>query len=218
MPRLTIILLILGAVAYFIFNEIFKFKAGISGTRSERQKAVDELTATLLGLELQAWPLAEISLLSHRHSLKEEISTMHVDYVAVWESIYQEPLFAIAERRYRNLDNYLIAMRMNNDVFHFFPQDSEVTLYHHDTILGRINVERPLELEIASSQRTLRLDATPSQSMIPALMNAETVWNVSRYDEEYQLTRMITETADMNPEDSKLMLLLIGHAMMRQLI
>jgi hypothetical protein len=216
MSRLTIILVILAGAGYFIFKEIFKFKSGISATRSALNKAVSELTERLNALDLEPWDLDEMDLLSHDHSIEEYRNTFHVDYIGKWKSIYQEPILGIAERRYRDDEKYVVVIRLNDMIYHFTPVQERILLYKGEEQMGYILKEKPTELVFHN--QALNIDTHSSADLFPASLNQRKVWSITKFDESLPLTRVIKELDTFTEDDGEKLVLVLSYAMMRQLI
>ncbi len=216
MSGISIVVLLFGGALYYVFTEVSKFKTGISGTRSERVRAIDELKESLLAMELLPWNCTEIHLLSHQHSLKESFSALYADYTVVWQSIYQEPIIAAAERRFKDFDNYSLVIRINNDLYCFVPIAEIIELHENDQIIGRISPDKPLSLKIDHSGEIISVDSSTNTSSIPIFYNEEQVWRMARLDPDHTLTRMINVIKDQDKERSKLLILMIIYALMRQ--
>lgn len=212
MPRLILMLLILGGASFFILKTLFDFFGGISGTRSAIRKDIEELLAGLRQYELSPWNHDELDLISRKHESQVKKTPLADLEYGIYYSIYQEPILAYAVKEYRNSPKRLVVVRYNEQEYSFVVTGSKVRIVENNQSKGDIELRDGIK--VIRGARTLQIQQSTNSELLPVEINGEPMLFIQA--EEHAQTdqsRLIQKLKVHDDYEGDLLLLSIAYAL-----
>ena len=212
MPRLILMLLIIGGASFFILKTIFDFIGGISGTRSAIRKDIALLFAAIDQYDLSPWNHDELDLISRRtETVTKRLALADVQY-GVYYSIYQEPILAFGLKEYRNTKKRLIVVKYNQEEYAYVVNGSKVRIVQKGKAKGDIDLKDGIK--VIRGARTLNIDVRNNLELLPVEINGEAMLFIQ--SEEHAQTdqsRIIQRLKEHNEYEGELLLLSLAFAL-----
>lgn len=215
MPRLIIILLILGAVFFFISKVVFEFLGGISSTKSAIRKAYGQLEALISDIELSPWDHDEIDHISRQSKSSSTRDLFTTTTQGVYYSIFGEPLIAFASREFASGQKRVIVIRYNDSIFRLLVQEGEVIVNKGSELLAKFQASDGLEL-IQESHK-IHLDTLSTAGLWPVSVDGKYSMSIIAPDDrESGPERILKKVHEHNEEEGELLLLALSYALVDQ--
>jgi hypothetical protein len=196
-----IILLIIGLALAFIFSELFKFKLGISSTRSVHKKGRKEVLLALREMALEQWNVEELDILS-----REGESDIDSDLYTTTEtgqiySIYQEAVLGYVIRTYKADEQRIMAARFNDQVLEYEESESETKVILNDSVFGSIRISD--KIRFAGSGNTIEIGYLNKSSNFPVWINGDHILSINPDDSpENEHIRLLSQIGRLDPAHS----------------
>lgn len=212
MPRLIVIALILGGVAYFLFRVLNEFWGGISGTKSAVAEDFKYLDQLVDQYELAPWVQEELDLISREH----DVSSQSLLYANLehgqFYSIYEEPIMAFATKEYKNNDRRLAVIKFNGKKYHFNHFEDKVKMSHNGKDIGLISTDNGLWIEMQGKK--LHIDSVSSSGLIPLSINENHKISIATADEHTGIAgRMLHKIEQHDNKEGELIILSVAFAL-----
>ncbi len=212
MPRIILIALIIGAVAYFIFRVFNDFFGGISATRSVVRNDFKQLDDLVDRYQLEPWRTEELDLISRRHDVTSENLMYSSIEHGQFFSIYEEPILAFATKEYQNNEKRLAVIKFNGKKYHFEVGQENALITEKGKEIGTINMEEGVRFN--HMDRVLFIDSMSNSGLIPLTVNDEHTLSIATEDEYTGHTgRMLHSLATHDNRDAEMIILSIAFAL-----
>lgn len=217
MLRYLILILIILFAAGFVLYSIFSFLFGISGTRSAFQNDVEKFKEYLLSLELSPWNLEELDLLSRNGESQKSEGIFSQTETGLIHSIYEEPIIGYAVKTYRSTAKKSIALRINDNIFHYELNGKKIFVKEDDVDIG--SIEKGTDLRLNSGNTEILIPLKENFSTVPVSLNGNHVWSVRSIESPMDENLRVIECFEKyNLGDAKLFLALLAYAIVDEQI
>ena len=211
MQRIVIIILVTAAV-YFIFQVILKYLSAISGSSSAARQDLLQLDELLDVYDLGEWDDHEIELISRRYGVaqKSELYS-YIDYGCFF-NIYDEAIMAFAHKEYKENDLELIVIAFHNKRYHFTMKGGRVSMTQKTTKGGDIDLSDGMKLQLGS--KTAHIDTNMSSGLVPMSVGSKEIFGIATEDELTKDSgRMLHKLQDYTPEEGAVMKVALSFAL-----
>jgi len=211
MQRIVIIV-VLAAAAYFIYQTIMNYLSAISGSRSAARQDLLQLDELLDVYDLGEWDDHEIELLSRRYEVAQKTELYsYIDYGCFF-SIYDEAIMAFAHKEYKENDLELIVIAFHDKRYHFTMKGGIVSMSQKSVQGGEIDLSDGMKLQLGN--KTAHIDTNMSSGLMPLSVGNKEIFGIATEDELTKDSgRMLHKLQDYTPEEGAVMKVALSFAL-----
>lgn len=213
MIRLFLVTAILIGVAIFILKILRDFFAGLQGTTSMALKDFNKLRDYLDLYELAPWDPSEVDLISRNYEVSAERGLLGHEEHGVFFSIYNEPIFAFANKPYEQNNRELIAIKVNNSIYQFdIHNDKVVKFLKNGKPAGRLNIEHGVQMNYKGVH--VNIDVHSLSELVPLNVNRAHKISIAGEDKLTGMQgRMLHQTGSLTEVEGEIVLLSVAFAL-----